>query len=409
MNALNILLALLLWPAPSMSAQVPRAPINLHLVAAGKLLYQGDLAYQGAFRLPQGASGGSSFDYGGTALSFNPARGSLFVVGHDWQQQVAEIGVPEVRQGSTIAALATAVVLQPFVDVTEGRMRLVDPSGPTIKVGGTLPYAGRLLLTAYVYYDGNGTQSLSHVTAGLNFSIAGTARGPFRVGTLGAGFVSGYFALIPAEWQSALGGPVMGGQCCLSIISRTSYGPSAFAIDPAQLGVVDPLPATPLLYYTGAHPLGPYDGQSLLFNGSTVMAGAVFPEGTRSILFFGKQGVGPLCYGEGTSDASRQGQPTGDGSIWCYDPTAGGKGYHAYPFESRVWAYDALDLAAVKSGSRQPWDVKPYAVWSFSLPFGGQRILGAAYDAKTGRIFLSQEYGDDARPLVHVLSVMKPS
>ena len=74
-----LLLALLLWPAPSMSAQVPRAPINLHLVAASGLLYEGNIVYQGAFKLPQGASGGSSFDYGGTGLSFNPARGSCCI------------------------------------------------------------------------------------------------------------------------------------------------------------------------------------------------------------------------------------------------------------------------------------------------------------------------------------------
>jgi hypothetical protein len=138
------------------------------------------------------------------------------------------------------------------------------------------------------------------------------------------------------------------------------------------------------------------------------MAGAVFPEGTRSILFFGKQGLGEICYGTGTADPSLAGKPVGDGSFYCLDPDIPGKGYHAWRYQSYVWAYDALDLAAVKSGSRQPWDVRPYAVWSFALPFGTSRILGAAYDAATGRIFLSQEYCDDTRPCVHVLLV-KPS
>ena len=42
-----------------------------------------DLVYQGAFRVPGGSFAGSSFEYGGTALAFNPSNGSLFIVGHD--------------------------------------------------------------------------------------------------------------------------------------------------------------------------------------------------------------------------------------------------------------------------------------------------------------------------------------
>jgi len=47
-----------------------------------RLLRQSDLVYQGAFRLPSGAVGTSSFAYGGTALAFNAARRSLVLVGH---------------------------------------------------------------------------------------------------------------------------------------------------------------------------------------------------------------------------------------------------------------------------------------------------------------------------------------
>ena len=91
-----------------------------------------------------------------------------------------------------------------------------------------------------------------------------------------------------------------------------------------------------------------------LFNLATTMAGVVFPEGTRSVLFFGRQGLGKYCYGEASD---------------CGDPVQTSKGGHAYPYAYYVWAYDALDLAAVKSGQRQPWDVKPYAVWELDFPF----------------------------------------
>jgi hypothetical protein len=304
-----------------------------------------------------------------------------------------------------MADFAVATVLQPFADATDGRLRSVeeDQSQP-VSVSGLLPYGGKLYLAASVYYDANGSQRLSHFVSGMDLSVKGDVRGPYRVGNLGAGAVSGYFGLIPAEWQGALGGPVLNGNCCLSIISRTSYGPAAFAIDPTKLGTTDPLPAVPLVYYPGAHPLGPYGDRSTFFNGSTNVNGVVFPEGTRSVLFFGKQGTGPICYGPGTGDPALAG--TGPpGEVLCHDPMSAGKGYHAYPYLSYVWAYDAADLAAVKSGQRQPWDVKPYAVWDLDLPFVGSiGVLGAAYDAKTGRIFLSLA-SDGANPLIHVLTV----
>jgi len=374
--------------------------------ASAKLVRATDLIYQGAFKLPHGPIADSSFEYGGTALEFNSARGSLLMVGHDWQQQVTEVTVPTIRPGAGWSDLPIATVLQPFSDATEGRMRSVanDPSIP-VKVGGLLAYQGKLYLTGYVYYDASGSQVLSHFVSGLDLSVKGDVLGPFQVGKLGAGLVSGYFGLVPPEWQDMLGGPVLNGQCCLSIITRTSFGPAAFAIDPTKLGTTKPLPAVPLLYYTAAHQLGPFAAQSALFNGATQMGGVVFPAGTRSVLFFGKQGLGPSCYGEGTSKQALAGTgPAAD--PFCFDPAEEAKGYHAFPYVSYVWAYDAVDLAAVKNGKRQPWDVKPYAVWKLDLPFpGSARILGAAYDPKTGRIFLSQAYGDAAYPLIHVFSV----
>ena len=72
---------------------------------------------------------------------------------------------------------------------------------------------------------------------------------------------------------------------------------------------------------------------------------------------------------------------------------------------AEVWAYDARDLRAVRRGRRRPWQVKPYAVWTLRLPFGSGQIGGAAYDPKGRRIFVSQQYGDDTQPLIHVFKV----
>ena len=66
------------------------------------LLQQADLRYEGAFRLPEPTGEGekNTFGYGGTALAFDPARGSLWLTGHDWHQRIAEVSVPTPSPGS---------------------------------------------------------------------------------------------------------------------------------------------------------------------------------------------------------------------------------------------------------------------------------------------------------------------
>jgi hypothetical protein len=380
-----------------------RAPSRTLARGTEPLVEPKHFVYQGAFRLPAGEINGSTFTYGGTALAFNPVHNSLFLVGHDHHQRVAEVSIPEIFSSTRPRHLETARVLQPLTDATEGTMSRIGPN--TAKVGGLLPLGDRLYLTAYLYYDGAGEQKLSHFVSGADLSLQGDVRGPFRVDAAMAGVVSGYMGLVPSAWQDALGGPVLSGNCCLGVIGRTSFGPAAFAINPADIGVKDPIPATPLVYYPASHPtLGPWEGSNQYFNGTTQVTGIVFPTGSRSVLFFGRHGLGTFCYGPGTDSQERAGLPA-DGGVdkWCFDPADSNKGTHAYPYRYYVWAYDANDLAAVKARKKQPWDVKPYAVWPFTLPFGetGQ-LQGAAYDPATGRIFVSQAFGDGELPVIHV-------
>jgi hypothetical protein len=361
---------------------------------AAERLQLSNLVYQGAFRLPSGQFGGSSFSYGGTALAYNPANNSLFMVGHDWNQMVAEVRIPQIINSSQISNLATATVLQSFADATEGKKSTVD--NDTIKIGGLMVYSGQLYGTAYAYYDADASQVRSHFISSLNLATQGDARGMYQVGTMGAGFVSGYMTAIPAEWQASLGGPALTGQCCLSIISRTSSGPGVFAFNPSDLGVKNPVPATPLVYYPLNHPLAAGDTQNPYFNLSTEVTGVVFPAGARSVLFIGRHGTGPYCYGTGGSSG-------GD----CYDPSDSSKGTHAYPYVHQIWAYDVQDLVAVKNGQKQGWDVRPYGVWTLNLPFAtsSKRLKGATYDPQTRRLFISQYNADGDKPVIHVFTI----
>src|SRR5438067_1357471 len=178
-------------------------------------LSHSDLAYRGAFLLPAQVSDRKTFAYGGTALAYNPANNSLFAVGHDWYQLSAEVTIPHIVKGSHLRDLHRARFLQPFTDATDGRIDATG--GDDNKIGGQLVYHGRLYGSVYVYYDASDSQVVSHWVRPSTALRAGKAKGLYRVGRLGAGFVSGHMALIPSGWQSLLGGPALTGNCCIPI------------------------------------------------------------------------------------------------------------------------------------------------------------------------------------------------
>lgn len=340
------------------------------------------MSYLGSFKVPAG----NGWMNGGWTLAFNPARGSLLASGHPIEWQVSEFTIPGYG--------GQATAIQAFSDPLEGKRTSVDgDKGSGVFLGGLLPSGNRLLVTAYAYYDSGASQQTKPLFAtALDQSVKGDVSGPVGFGSAGAGMVSGYLMPIPTEWQAALGGTAAAGQCCIPITRRTSSGPSLSVFTPPAGAVLSTVTATQLLGY----PLT--DGQPTLpsstFHLATFIPGGVIPTGFRSVLFIGKYGTSSLCYGTGPE---------------CHDPTDENKGYHAYPYITRVWAYDLNDLAAVKAGKKKPADLRPYAMWPITLPgvsADPHSIHGVAIDQTTNRIFVSAVGGDsDNRPLIYVLQL----
>jgi len=253
--------------------------------------------------------------------------------------------------------------------------------------------SGKLYVTAYSYYDGDGSQRLSHFARPITLSTKGQVSGPYEVGALKAGFVSGYMTQIPQAWQASLGGPAITGNCCLSIISRTSWGPAAFAFNPliSVRRILFPLARLSItLKHIRRLAVGIKPARNL-----TVRQRFAAPSFQKA----------PTAFCILTSWH----RPV---LLWywadCNDPVYASKGNHAYPYVYQVWAYDAEQLKAVKSGQKNPWDLLPYAVWNFELPFqnANRALGGAAYDPATQRIFIAQSYAETfGVPMIQVWKV----
>jgi hypothetical protein len=370
-----------------------------------------DIQYLGGFRLPATSSNGDSFSIGGKQVAFNPAGNSLFVGSR--AGRVAEVSIPAPVNSSDVNALPFASYIQPFNDPMEGHLVTISSDGASLD--GLMVYNNRLYGTASIYYDANNTQRVSHFSRSLQLSQSSFS-GWSQVWLTGrTGFVSGAMAVIPSDWRGLLGGPAATGQCCIPVVGRTSWGPSAFSFDPAQVGA-PAVPASPLLYYTGDHPtLGNWDGSNPTYGATISMGGMAIISGTRTALYFGRNGLGPNCYGNGTSDRALHGTRGPDGALWCYDPTSDAKGSHAYPYRYQIWAYDLADFAAVKAGTKQPWEVVPYGVWPFDLPTQESQVKlgGVGYDAARQVLYISQMFADrdgySYRPVIHVLQLGTPS
>lgn len=417
-----------------------------HAIAKSRLVYKQNLKYLGSFRVPKEKLCTSKYCTleNGSVLLFNPQKNSLFIFTKH-HERLVEISIPKLMKSNDVNELFTAEVIQEPVDITNGHWNNLTKDGGVLqgtdaRAGGLLLFDGKLIGSAYAYYDANWTAFRSHYVASRNWTKEGTNfHGMFEVGIspfgpsiANGGFVGGYMALIPPEWRSRLGGPALTGQAGLAVIGRSSFGPCVWEFNPDDLGVINPTPANMLLGYTKDHmTLGTHHGPSPYFNGTSAISGLVFPFGTDSLLFFGrygygKNGDGEICYGIGTSDPALHKTPvpgTNGKVIYCYDPTSTDKGTHGYPYVYRVWAYDANDLLKVKKGEinpktgrpYKPWDLTPYSMWDFSFPFTAEAIYlsGVTYDPSTQRIFIAQGSGDVVGyghyPLIHVFKVVLSS
>lgn len=292
-----------------------------------------------------------------------------------------------------------------------------NPSGDDL--GGLIVYKHELIGDIYGYYDAAYTVAYSHFTSGLNLGTNFSAI--YNVAPqVNPGYVAGPMTDVPSQYASMLRGNVLTGQYGLAITSRTSWGPAAFAFNPANFtSPFNSVQATALLYYNSAHPTlgtwgsgGGYDNLSL-FDQATAAGGMVLVPGTQTLLFLQRNGVGPTCYGIGTTNMTllHEGIDPSNGDNYCYDPVQSSKGTHAYPYVYQVLAYNVSELAQVANGTLEPWQPVPYAVWDLqNATTATTDTFSATFDNATNSIYISIEGGDseqayDSNPLIKVYQI----
>ncbi|MBC7964699.1 MAG: hypothetical protein H7Z17_02140, partial [Fuerstia sp.] len=377
-----------------------------------------DMSYLGAFRVPRGVVGSSTFEFGGNSLAFNPTRNSLFMASNlDAGLNIAEVRIPtQLGLNSVITGMPLAPVLQPFVNL--GGLLTVDAGGRStrplisyenLRIGGLLVAAGGLTGGMFMGYNGAEPENSTHShfrTTGLNLSALNSStfsglvdirRNPATVSGRVRG---GYMAAVPEQWRAWIGANFVTGAAAQNRIQHSSSGPALFGFDAANPQASS---GAPLVNYPFGHALqwnqGPSTGPEPFFNGTTKIEGVAFVPGTRSVIFLGSNGLSTIGYGVGSrfNDRARPEQ-----------------GFHSQNgnYQYQIWAYDIDDFMSVRNGTLAAWDVRPTSVVNFSLPTPepSKYLGGTAFDAATGRLYVSQKLaGPGATPIIHVYQLGRPA
>jgi hypothetical protein len=417
--------------------RVPNDPSSI----SSRLIRPGDLHYLGAFRLPSG-SGPSSWEYSGYAMAFNPAGdrsgpddgfpGSLFVLGHDHHQMVAEITIPRpvVSRSDDLTRLDSATTLQPFADITGGRFGELEV--PRAGLAVLSPRGSQRTATLHFCWGQHFQEfAPSHGFSSLDLADPRPA-GPWQLGSFAPYATNDYMFPIPEEWAS-LHTP---GQLLATGRFRdghwSGYGPALFAYDPFNGG--SPPPAggridtvTPLLLY-GTQPAGVPDiaaTEAMRMNGFAEAdewsGGAWLTAGNRSaVVLIGTKATGRNWYGfsNGVEFPIDDGDPDLDYPEvppWPHDD----RGWWSEGIEAQILFFDPDELAAVADGEAETWQPQPYATLAiddrlFDPGFNFERdkrylVGAAAFDRERGLLYVVERMvpQDSDRSLIHVWRVAR--
>lgn len=397
-----------------------RHPAALH----DTMITPGNFEYLGAFRPPRIEQNGTTFAYGGSCVAYRSDGdlsgprdgypGSLYLVGHQNHQKVAEISIPVPHYSEYRRAddLPVAETLQPFADMTDGLLaEMTAGSSEHFQLGGLLVTNSLLHWTMHKYYNVSNIDYPSHGTSGLDMQ-ASIADGPWHLGPMHSGRPewhsykhAGYlFEIPPGEAKQWFGGRnLISGLQISTGLQASSQGPAMFAysLPPEGTPPNASLSATPLVWYSEQQPIERHHPADRWSGGAWLTLG-----NKQAIVIAGRKALGDYYYGE-----ARPQDCTPD------------KGYHGPPYEVELLFYSPASLIHVANGSLPAVGLAPWFRWDNMSEGGGlnqymfdtcsQQVGGIAYDRQRNLLYLVQlnaaktrDHEYDPLPVIHVFRIM---
>ncbi|MFO6423020.1 hypothetical protein [Motilimonas sp. KMU-193] len=363
-----------------------------------------DMQYLGGFRLSSGKFGDSAYpnlNYSPAAIAFNPNNQSLFVVGHDYEQGIAEFAIPEVVNSRDPADFNVGdQALQNFAPF-HNTDRVDTGIDNWFRVNGMYLLDGQLIVNYMNWYDAGGGETDTSVRFVDASDLANSEmHGPYQLD--GAAHVAGWITDVPENWQADFGGTHISGHAHGSIHSRLSTGPSGFIWSPRQTmlqqtngpvateAVLDfPHRRAQMLYDKTIYGDMSISVQDILYNEdrqnqlwtalSEAAFGVIIP-GTNTYLTIGNSGGHESGIGY---------KATQDNGNLCGGPCslAAADNYSYY------WLWRVTDMLKVKNGEMEPWDMRPYDYGKLDS-IGLINLKGGAYDAETGKLYVAFKNAD---------------
>ena len=343
-----------------------------------------EISFAGAFTLPADTFGDSSLNYAQGVMEVND--GSLFIVGHEHEDAIAEFFIPDLTASFDINSLASAgAPVQQFSSVLN---RIANGNSEDLnQITGLEVIDGSLVVNAIEFYNASADNTTTTFVVSDASDLDGSSVSALHR-MQGSARASGWLSKIPDDWREQLGaGYISGNASGDPIISRHSAGPSAFAVDfPANLRDTTSrtIAASELQGFSLSEPL-----HADLFNDSGSNAlwthisharyGFIVP-GTRTYMTLGWSGghASGVSYKNTLEDGHE-----------CpgHCPNSLTDFYNFY------WLWDMDDWTRVQNGEIQPHQILPYEYGEFDLPFQTTEYIneigGASFDEATGILYIS--------------------
>jgi hypothetical protein len=393
-------------------------------VSAGNLLQPGDLEYVGAFRLPEDPGCG----YSGCGLTYRPDgdprgaadgfTGSLFIIGHDQAQEVAEIGIPSPASLSGgVESLPRAQFIQRFADVTGGMFGDLEIPRSDIEY---LPDGGGTLW----FVTGQHFQFETDAMLGLCEPDLSDphAMGPWRAGDVSPYLTCDYLMEIPEEWSDD---HLPGARLACGRFRDGGWGglgPAMVALVPSEMDLPPPggsFGAYPLLMYgepvEGSTELATDPSRAMaLYAEPDDWSGAAWltaGDGASALVLVGTKAQGRCWYGYPNGveypTSGDPADPIPEMPPWPYDD----RGWWAEDFTAGFLFYDPDDLAEVLDGRMETWEPQPYAFMDIGgmladpgidLERSRKSLLGAcAFDRGNGILYVVERLADGDQSIIH--------